>query len=146
MTFLQSFFHLTNFRTPLARGLVPSISAAFAIQAAFAVPSIIAQSERFYDFSGSLTFLSVTALSLYLPSLRARYASTAPLAASGSAVPSLLAPFTNPGAPGALNWRQVVLSGAVAFWALRREYSPEGVAPEAFFFYISISVNHGHTC
>jgi len=109
MSLLQSLLRLTNFRNPLLRTVVPSISAAFAIQAAFAIPSIIAQSDRFYDFSGSLTYLAVTALSLYLPALRAR-------AASGNGpLPGLLSET-------AFNWRQVVLSVAVGVWAARREF------------------------
>ncbi|KAK2075324.1 hypothetical protein P8C59_009458 [Phyllachora maydis] len=114
MTLLQSLLRLTNFQSPLLRTLVPSVSAAFAIQAAFAVPSVAARSERFYDFSGSLTYLAVTTLSLYLPAIRARHA--AGLTASHTSLPSLLAPFTG---PSALHWRQVVLSGAVALWATR---------------------------
>ncbi|GJC81288.1 hypothetical protein ColLi_04126 [Colletotrichum liriopes] len=117
MSLLQSLLHLTNFKSPLLRTLVPAVSAAYAIQAAFALPSILAQNERFYDFSGSLTYLSVTALSLYLPALRAKY--TPALANASTSLPSLLAPFTSPGGVGALNWRQVVLSGAVIFWAIR---------------------------
>lgn len=117
MAILQSILRLTNFRSPLLRTLVPSVSAAFAIQAAVAVPSIIAQNEKFYDFSGSLTFLSVTALSLYLPSLRAQYASSAQ-----ASLPSLLAPFTGVGGVSGLNWRQVALSGAVTIWAIRCKY------------------------
>ncbi|OLN85152.1 hypothetical protein CCHL11_06227 [Colletotrichum chlorophyti] len=116
MTLLQSLLHLTNFKNPLLRTLVPSIAAAYAIQAAFAVPSILAQNERFYDFSGSLTFLSVTALSLYLPALRAKFSNPANASAS---LPSLLTPFSTAGGLGALNWRQVALSGAVVFWAVR---------------------------
>ena len=97
---------------------VPSVAAAFAIQTAVAVPSVFAQSELFYDVSGSVTYLAVTALSLYLPALRARNAASL---AGGPvpAMPGLLAPFTNPAAAG-LNWRQVVLSGAVSLWATRR--------------------------
>lgn len=125
MTLLQSFLHLTNFRSPLLRNLVPSVSAAFAIQAAFAIPSIVAQNETFYDFSGSLTYLSVTLISLYLPSLRARYAASAlqgvPNAAAKAPLPSIFSPFTSAGGVSALNWRQVLLSGAVMFWAIRRE-------------------------
>ncbi len=119
MTLLQSLFHLTNFKNPLLRTIVPSVSAVFAIQAAFAVPSIALQSERFYDFSGCLTYLAVTALSLYLPALRPRYA------ASSSAVrpplPTLISAFTGSAAGNgpAFNWRQVVLSGAVTFWSTR---------------------------
>ncbi|TPX15491.1 uncharacterized protein E0L32_004471 [Thyridium curvatum] len=113
MSFLNSLLRATNFRSPLLRTLVPSVGAAFAIQAAFAVPSILAQSERFYDLSGSLTHLTVIALSLYLPALRARAAGGAPLQ-----LPSLLEPFTNPSG-AALNWRQVALSGAAAIWTIR---------------------------
>ncbi|PBP27426.1 hypothetical protein BUE80_DR001775 [Diplocarpon rosae] len=109
MTLLNSLLHLTNFRNPFLRTLVPSVATAFAIQGAVAVPSILAQSERFYDLSGSLTYLSVTALSLYLPTLRARAASTIK-----PPFPSLLAAFTGTGGPHGLNWRQVVLSTAVS--------------------------------
>lgn len=118
MSFLNSLLRATNFRSPLLRTLVPSVGAAFAIQAAFAVPSILAQSERFYDLSGSLTHLTVIALSLYLPALRARAAGGAPLE-----LPSLLEPFTNPSG-AVLNWRQVALSGAAAIWTIRRTCGP----------------------
>ncbi|KAK6845799.1 hypothetical protein PG995_009389 [Apiospora arundinis] len=116
MGLLQTFLHITNFRSPFLRTLAPSAAAAFAIQTAFAIPSIAAQSERFYDASGALTFLSVTLLSLYLPSLRAQSAGAA------TKLPNLLSPFLKSmGTAGAqsLNWRQVALSGAVAFWSIR---------------------------
>ncbi|KAK0628728.1 hypothetical protein B0T17DRAFT_489536 [Bombardia bombarda] len=116
MTLLQSLLHLTNFKSPLLQTLVPSVAASFAIQTAFAIPSILAQSERFYDFSGSLTFLTVTALSLYLPALRARNASSVAAGlVSGKASLSSLLFSANPN----FNWRQTVLSGAVAIWATR---------------------------
>lgn len=118
MALVQRLLHLTNFSSPFLRTVVPSVSAAFAIQAAFAVPSIVAQTERFYDFSGALTNISIVALSLYLPALRAKYAGGA-AAAAGKALPSLLTPFTNPAAAG-LNWRQVALTGFVTLWAARR--------------------------
>jgi steroid 5-alpha reductase family enzyme len=107
----------TNFRNPFLRTLVPSIGLAYGIQAAAAIPSIILQTERFYDLSGSLTYISCTALSLYLPTLRARAAATA--ASSAPAWPSLLASLTSKGAINAWNWRQVVLSAAVTIWATR---------------------------
>lgn len=115
MTIASTLLHLTNFRNPFLRTLIPSVGAAFAIQAAVAVPSILAQSERFYDLSGSLTYLSVTALSLYLPTLRARAASKL----ATPAWPKLMDAFTGAGGPNGLNWRQVVLSAAVSVWALR---------------------------
>ncbi|KAL8745230.1 MAG: hypothetical protein Q9190_002612 [Brigantiaea leucoxantha] len=116
MPLLHSILHATNFSRPFLSTLVPSIGLAFAVQGAVAVPSIIAQSERFYDLSGSLTYLSCTALSLYLPSIRARAAA----AAAGSpkpAWPSVLGALS--GGAGGLNWRQVVLSAAVSIWATR---------------------------
>ncbi|KAE9373466.1 DUF1295-domain-containing protein [Stipitochalara longipes BDJ] len=118
MTLLSSLLHVTNFRNPFLRTLIPSVGAAFVIQTAVAIPSIIAQSERFYDLSGSLTYLSVTALSLYLPTLRARAAASLAGTAKPS-FPSILDAFTGKGGPNGLNWRQVVLSTAVSIWATR---------------------------
>lgn len=120
MPLIQRFLHLTNFTSPFLRTAVPSIGAAYAIQALFAVPSVVAQSERFYDFSGALTNISVVALSLYLPALRAKYAGAA---ASSFSLPSLIAPFTSP-ASAALNWRQVAMTAAVSIWAARRTPAP----------------------
>jgi hypothetical protein len=116
MTLTTTLLHLTNFRNPFLRTLIPSISTAFAIQGAFAIPSILAQSEQFYDLSGSLTHLTVTALSLYLPTLRARAAA----GAAKPAFPSVLAALSGTGGPNGFNWRQVVLSAAVTIWATRR--------------------------
>lgn len=116
MALFQSLLYITNFHNPLLQTLVPSIQAVFIIQTAFAIPSIISQTEKFYDFSGALTYLSVTALSLYLPALRDRYATGL---ASKAALPSLLSPFKALGGTAAFNWRQVALSGAVAIWAIR---------------------------
>lgn len=106
MTLTQTLLHLTNFKSPLLATLVPSVTAAYAIQTACALPSIALQSEHFYDLSGSLTYLAVTALSLSLPALRAR--------AAGGVVAPLLPTLLR-----TLNWRQVVLSGAVGLWAAR---------------------------
>jgi hypothetical protein len=107
-------------RNPFLRNLIPSVGLAFGIQAAVAVPSILAGSERFYDLSGSLTYLSCTVLSLYLPALRARTA--AALAGhTKPAWPSLLNALQGTAGPYGFNWRQVFLSAAVSFWAARRE-------------------------
>ena len=116
MSLFQRFLHITSFSSPLLRTVIPCVSAAFAIQTAFALPSVFAQSERFYDFSGSLTNIGVVTLSLYLPSLRAKYAGGS--ARASKSLPSLLESFTSPERAG-LNWRQVVLTGAVVFWAAR---------------------------
>lgn len=113
---LNGLLHATNYKNPFLRTLVPSIGLAYGIQAAAAIPSIFFQTERFYDLSGSLTYISCTALSLYLPTLRARLAASA---ASPPAWPSLLASLTSKGGINMWNWRQVALSAAVTIWAAR---------------------------
>lgn len=139
MTLTTTLLRLTNFSNPFVRTLVPSIATAFALQGAVAIPSILAKSERFYDLSGSLTYLSVTALSIYLPSLRARAAASA----AGKVVPawpSLLTGLSGTGGSNGLNWRQIVLSAAVCLWATRRALSPLPVSFPATgiqFFYAS---------
>lgn len=121
MALLHTLLNITNFRSPLLRTIVPSVATAIALQTAVAVPSVAFQTERFYDLSGSLTYLAVGALSLYLPALRAR--SVMP----DMRLPSLLAPFKAAVGGGAgvtvLGWRQVLLTGAVTLWAMRRESS-----------------------
>lgn len=114
---LHSVLHATNFKNPFLRTLVPAIGLAYGLQAATAIPSILGQSERFYDLSGSLTYISCTALSLYLPTLRARAAAS--LSSTAPAWPSLLQSLTSKGGVNAWNWRQVVLSAAVTIWATR---------------------------
>lgn len=115
MSFFPRLLNFGNFQNPLLRTIVPSVAAAVTLQAAVAIPSIAFQTERFYDVSGSLTYLAVGALSLYLPVLRAK-------AVTGEAkVPNLLGVFTGGAAGGVWNWRQVVLTGAVTLWAMRRE-------------------------
>ena len=119
---LHSLLRLTSYRSPFLRTLLPSIGLAYAIQASFAVPSIALQSERFYDLSGSLTYLSCTALSLYLPTLRARYAAS--LAGSAKpAWPSVVDALSGAAGRGGWNWRMVVLSAAAGIWASRRTFS-----------------------
>ncbi|KAI4240435.1 MAG: hypothetical protein L6R40_005146 [Gallowayella cf. fulva] len=112
MTIFHSILHATNFSRPFLSTLVPSIGLAYTLQGLVAIPSIIAQTERFYDLSGSLTYISCTALSLYLPTIRARFAA----AAAGSAKPAWPSIL---GDGGGFNWRQVALSAAVSVWATR---------------------------
>lgn len=121
MTLLTAVLAATNFRNPFLRNVVPSVGLAFGLQAAVAIPSILGQTERFYDLSGSLTYLSCTALSLYLPAIRARSAA-ALIGAPKPAWPSLLSAFNGSAGPLGFNWRQVVLSTAVSIWATRRMY------------------------
>ncbi|KAG5990089.1 hypothetical protein E4U54_004179, partial [Claviceps lovelessii] len=119
MTILNHLLHITNFQSPLLRTIVPSVGAAIAIQAAAGLPSVLAGTERFFDISGSLTYLAVGALSLYLPQLRAR-------AAGHAALPRLLGAFAGGGGGGGggagWNWRQVVLTGMAMTWATRLGY------------------------
>jgi hypothetical protein len=114
---LSTLLRLTNFQNPLLRTLVPTVAAAYAIQGLAAVPSIAAQTERFYDLSGSLTYLSCTALSLYLPHLRARAAAKAS-GGVAKVLPNLWHGYTG-NATGHWDWRQLALSAAVAVWASR---------------------------
>lgn len=141
MSIMHSLLSATNFRNPFLRNLIPSVGLAFGIQAAFGVPSIIAQTERFYDLSGSLTYLSCTALSLYLPAIRARAA-----AAAAGAVkppwPTLLSAFNGTAGPYGFNWRQVVLSAAVSFWAARREFDDTHTPPSPCLIHILVTDHH----
>ncbi|KAL8677265.1 MAG: hypothetical protein Q9186_006301 [Xanthomendoza sp. 1 TL-2023] len=116
MTALNSILHATNFARPFLSTLVPSIGLAYAIQGLAAVPSIIARTERYFDLSGSITYISCTALSLYLPTIRARFAAAA-VGSAKPAWPSILAALAGNG--GRLNWRQVALSAAASIWATR---------------------------
>jgi len=117
MPLLSTLLHATTFRTPFLSTLLPSITLAYTLQGLTALPSIAAQSERFYDLSGSLTYLSCTALSLYLPTLRARAAASAAGHAK-PAWPSILGALMGRAGAG-VNWRQVMLSAAVSIWATR---------------------------
>ncbi|CBY00437.1 hypothetical protein IAQ61_011363 [Plenodomus lingam] len=112
MTLLQTLLRATAFKNPLLRTLVPSVALAYGIQTAVAVPSIAAQTERYYDLSGSLTYLSCTALSLFLPYLRAQ---------SAGAVTGGLAEYLSSRGlgQGTWWWRQALLSAAVGIWATR---------------------------
>jgi hypothetical protein len=116
MTLLQTLLRATAYKTPLLRTLVPSVALAYSIQTAAAVPSIAAQTERYYDLSGSLTYLSCTALSLFLPYLRARNAGTMP----GGVVEYF---GTSGLGQGTWWWRQALLSAAVGIWATRCMYN-----------------------
>ncbi|KAH3976087.1 hypothetical protein HBH70_046850 [Parastagonospora nodorum] len=112
MTLLQTLLRATAFKSPLLRTLVPAVGLAYGIQAAVAVPSITAQTERYYDLSGSVTYLSCTALSLFLPYLRAKNA--------GTFTGGLSEYFSSKGlGQGTWWWRQALLSAAVGVWALR---------------------------
>ncbi|KAF2994348.1 hypothetical protein E8E13_000533 [Curvularia kusanoi] len=112
MTLLQTLLRATAFKNPLLRTLVPSLALAYGIQTAVAVPSIAAQTEKYYDLSGSLTYLSCVGASLVLPYLRAQQA--------GAAAGGLVEYLSSKGlGQGVWWWRQAFLSAAVGIWATR---------------------------
>ncbi|KZM26069.1 uncharacterized protein EKO05_0005845 [Ascochyta rabiei] len=112
MTLLQTLLRATAFKNPLLRTLVPSLALAYGIQTAVAVPSIAAQTEKYYDLSGSLTYLSCVGASLVLPYLRAQQA--------GAAAGGLAEYLSSKGlGQGTWWWRQALLSAAVGIWATR---------------------------
>jgi hypothetical protein len=126
MALVNALLSITDFRSPLARTIVPSIASAVTLQTLAAVPSVTLQTECLYDLAGSLTFISVGALSLFLPSLRAaRAVGGAASDAASFKFPSLIAPFkaaiTGEFGGSVLNWRQILLTGLVTVWATRRE-------------------------
>ncbi len=118
---------LTSFQSPILRTVVPCGLAAVALQALAAAPSVAARSELFFDVSGSLTYLAVGALSLYLPALRARALAAAQGVAQHAlpklpSITQLAASAWSKGgaaAAGGRNWRQLVLVGLTMVWATR---------------------------
>lgn len=117
MTLLQTLLRATAFKNPLLRTLVPSLALAYGIQTAVAVPSIAAQTEKYYDLSGSLTYLSCVGASLVLPYLRAQQA--------GAAAGGLAEYLSSKGlGQGTWWWRQALLSAAVGIWATRCSFDP----------------------
>ena len=118
---LQLLLKATNFKSPLLRIIIPVTATAIALQGAVAIPSCFAGTERFYDLSGSITYISCTALSLYLPVLRMRAsAASSAIAGSPSLLSSLLGQSVAEG--GFWNWKQIALSAAVTVWATRRMF------------------------
>ncbi|KAA1065884.1 hypothetical protein PGT21_014191 [Puccinia graminis f. sp. tritici] len=84
--------------------LLATVGTAYGIQALCAAFAIPLQSEKYYDLSGSATFLSCTAISLYYPSLRHK------LLHNRAAPWPALASFHR---------RQLIMSGLTCLWATR---------------------------
>jgi steroid 5-alpha reductase family enzyme len=84
--------------------LVPAFATAFGIQAAAAAIFVPLESERLYDFSGCIGFLSATYVSLYYPSLKAKFIDKTLELLPGI---SSLAP------------RQILVSAALSVWSIR---------------------------
>ncbi|KAK3938632.1 hypothetical protein QBC46DRAFT_389715 [Diplogelasinospora grovesii] len=103
MSLIQSLLHITDFRGgPFAANLVPAASSALAVQLAFGIPSVLAHTDMFYDFSGGWTFLLTLASSFFLPALRS--------SSSSSSSGISLADFS---------WRQLAMTGGVLVYAVR---------------------------
>ena len=115
-----SLHNFMNFSNPALRTLLPTIGAAYAFQIAVSIPNVYFQEDRFYgltlsfdggltlDLSGSVTYIGCTALSLYLPALRARSL------ARSQRLPT-------PGFPSLTSFhpRQLIMSGLTLLWAFR---------------------------
>ena len=113
MDFLGSLVDAAHITGPISQNAILTLAVALAIQALFAVPSIVAQSELCYDFSGALTFLACTALGLYRTRRHGR------LFGQDSQV--LFSLVVESGGSPALDWRQLAATCAVSIWSLRRE-------------------------
>ncbi len=117
MSLLQSLLHVTDFQNGFCGMRFRAWRPPSPCRRPWPVPSMLAQTERFYDLSGAVTNISVAALSLYLPVLRARQAGGG--GSGAGPLPGILEPFTSP-ATAAFNWRQVALTAAATVWATRR--------------------------
>lgn len=84
--------------------LLATAGAAYAIQALCAAFAIPFQTEKYYDLSGSFTFVTCTALSLYYPSLRNSVIQRSP---------APLPPLSS------FHPRQLIMSGLTCLWATR---------------------------
>lgn len=89
---------------PVFSRLVPPLASAYGLQAVCAAIFVPLKDEKFYDLTGALTFLSTTFISLYYPSLKAKFWDK-----TISSLPSLLT-F----AP-----RQLLATAALTIWSVR---------------------------
>jgi hypothetical protein len=58
---------------PVFSRLVPVAASAFGLQAALAAIFVPQANEKFYDLGGALGFMSTTFVSLYYPTLKAKF-------------------------------------------------------------------------
>lgn len=100
----------------LHHSLLPSLAATAAIQAAAALPSLLARSALLYDAAGALAFVAVAALNLALFRARRDDRSRAGKAADGILM------MDDADADADAGWRATVLCWAVGGWALRCEF------------------------
>jgi hypothetical protein len=98
---------ITDFPTsPFLSTLAPAVLAASAVQLFFAIPSISAHTDIFYDFAGGWAFLATLTTSLLVPALRRG------------------ATITLDDALTTWNWRQLALTGAALVYSMRRKFFP----------------------
>ena len=124
-TLLHSLLHVTNFPpapspstpgtgSPFLSTLLPAVAASAAVQLAFGVPSIIKQTEIYYDLAGGVGYYATLATVFVVPVLRAK------LAAGEGAGLSIKEVLKGLKLGKDRDWRQVVLTGANFVWAARR--------------------------
>jgi len=92
--------------------LIPIVTAIFTIQTVFAIPSVVLETDIFYDLCGIITLLEVTGMSLYYPYISGYYVSYQGLSDDDDG--------TKASSASHLSWRQTVLSLAVVVWTFRR--------------------------
>lgn len=90
---------------PIFSRLLPVLTSAYTLQAVFALYFVPRANEKYYDLAGALGFLSTTFVSLYYPSLAAKFWGDTP-----SAVIPALSTF----AP-----RQLLATAALTMWSAR---------------------------
>ncbi|KAI0734248.1 DUF1295-domain-containing protein [Fomitopsis betulina] len=90
---------------PLFSILLPTAAASYGLQSVMAVIFVPQANEKYYDLGGALGFMTSTLVSLYYPSLKARYWYRLP----GVQLP----PITS------FSPRQLLLSAAVVAWSTR---------------------------
>jgi len=90
---------------PSFSSLLPTAAASYGLQSALAVIFVPQANDKFYDLGGALGFVTSTFISLYYPSMRAKYWDKVP----NAQLPSMIS-F----AP-----RQLLLSAAVVAWSTR---------------------------
>lgn len=105
----------------LSRLLAPAI-AAYGSQALFAAIFVPLQTEKYYDFCGSLGFLSALAASLYYPALKTKFLDKV----VGATIPALrsFAP------------RQLLMSAVMLLWTSRLGIFLLAVSASSLFLFV----------
>ena len=118
---LQSLLQITNFSptpqppgtaSPFLSTLIPAIASSAAVQLAFGIPSILKQTDVYYDLAGGCGYYATLATVLVVPVLRAKLAAAGP----GADIKEVLRGLS---LSKDWDWRQVGLTGANFVWAAR---------------------------